>query len=483
MRTVLLALLLLAPPLLAEPDLEKLRGSVVQVFVMSQGEDYAMPWRHPQPQGANGTAFCIAPGMLLTNAHVVSDAKVLRVKRADRTKWYEARVLFAGHDCDLAILAVDDQTLWQGMQSLEIGDSPAMQSKVAAIGYPVGGSKLSITEGVVSRIEVRPYSHSGADAHLAIQIDAAINPGNSGGPVMQDGKVVGVAFQGQFFSQNIGYMIPPSVIRHFLKDVEDGRYDGYPELGIYHAELQNDALREYLKVPDGETGVLALKATPYASCVGLIERDDVLTRIDGIPIENDGTIRIDGESYEFTHVVEEKQIGETVTLTVRRKGELKEIPVKLKGWGARMSPSVAYDERPEYLVLGGYLFVPLTTNYMMATRPSEDLAYYYQQYYRNIAEEGRAREQLVILSQVLPDATTRYRTYRNEVVASVDGKVPNDFREFVALVEGGGDLVKIEFEGVNVPPLVLEKGKIAEAHARICKNLNIPEDRHVKEPK
>jgi S1-C subfamily serine protease len=168
MRTVLLALLLCAPPLLAEPDLEKLRGSVVQVFVMSQGEDYAMPWRRPQPQGANGTAFCIAPGMLLTNAHVVSDAKVLRVKRADRTKWYEARVLFAGHDCDLAILGVDDDSLWQGMHALEIGDSPAMQSKVAAVGYPIGGNKLSITEGVVSRIEVRPYSHSGADAHLAI---------------------------------------------------------------------------------------------------------------------------------------------------------------------------------------------------------------------------------------------------------------------------------------------------------------------------
>jgi S1-C subfamily serine protease len=483
MRTSLLALLLLAPTAFSEPDLEKLRASVVQVFVMSQGEDYAMPWRRPQPQGANGTAFCIAPGMLLTNAHVVSDAKVLRVKRADRANWYEARVLFVGHDCDLAILGVDDKSVWQGMQPLEIGDSPAMQSKVAAVGYPVGGTKLSITEGVVSRIEVRPYSHSGADAHLAIQIDAAINPGNSGGPVLQDGKVVGVAFQGQFFSQNIGYMIPPSVIRHFLKDIQDGRYDGYPELGIYHADLQNDALRDYLKVPDGETGVLALKATPYASCVGLIERDDVITRIDGIPIENDGMVRIDGESFEFTHLVEEKQIGETVTLTVRRKGELKEIPVKLKGWAAKMSPSIAYDERPEFLLLGGYLFVPLTTNYVMTTRPSDDLVYYYQQYYRNIAEEGKTREQLVILSQVLPDATTRYRNYRNEIVASVDGKVPNDFREFVSLVDNGGDLVKIEFEGVNEPPLVLEKRKIAEAHARICRNQNIREDRYVRESK
>jgi len=450
---------------------------------MSQSEDYAMPWTRPQPSGANGTAFCIGEGKLLTNAHVASDAKVVRVKRADRADWYEAKVLFVGNDCDLAVLGVDDPTLWQGMQPLEVGESPAMQSKVAAVGYPMGGTKLSITEGVVSRIEVRPYTHSGADAHLAIQIDAAINPGNSGGPVMQDGKVVGVAFQGQAFAQNIGYMIPPSVIRHFLKDIEDGRYDGYPELGIYHADLQNEALRAYLGVPAGETGVLALKATPYASCVGLIERDDVITKIDGIPIGNDGNVRIDGEFFEFTHLVEAKQIGETVTLTVRRKGELREIPVKLKAWGARMSPSILYDRQPEFLVLGGYVFVPLTTNYMMATRTSDDLVYYFQQYYRLVAEEGKTREQLVILSQVLPDTSTRYCSYRNAIVASVDGKVPNDFREFVSLVESGKDLVKVEFEGVNVPPLVLDRQRIAEAHARICRKLNVTEDRHIEESK
>ncbi len=483
MAKVLLVLLLLGSTLLAGPDLEKLRASVVQVQVSSQGEDYAMPWKRPQPEGSGGTAFCIGEKTLLTNAHVISNARELRVKRADRAKWYQARVVHAGHDCDLAVITVDDPELWTDMQPLEIGESPAIQSTVATVGYPMGGNKLSITEGVVSRIEVQGYSHSYADEHLAIQIDAAINPGNSGGPVMQDGKVVGVAFQGQFFAQNIGYMIPPTVIRHFLTDIEDGRYDGYPDLGLYTADLENDALRDYLGVPAGETGVLVLKATPYASCVGLLERDDVLQRIDGIPIENDGTIRVDGEFLDFEHVVEGKQIGETVTLTVRRKGEPREIQVKLEPWGARMSPSIAYDEQPQYLVTGGYVFVPLTTNYLMATRASDDLVFYYQQYYKTMAEEGKTREQLVILSQVLPDASTRYRTYQNAIVSSVDGKVPNDFREFVSLVESGKDLVKVEFEGINVPPLVLERGKIAEAHARICRNLNITEDRHVEEPK
>ncbi|MHC4164677.1 MAG: S1C family serine protease, partial [Planctomycetota bacterium] len=253
MRTLAL-LLALAAPLLAQPDMDKLRASVVQVSIVTQSEDYSRPWQRPRPRRSGGSAFYIGDKMLMTNAHVVSDAKVLRVKRADRVKWYEAHAVFAGHDCDLAVITVDDETFWEGMQPLRIGNRPAMQSTVSTVGYPMGGNKLSITKGVVSRIEMQDYSHSGADAHLAIQIDAPINPGNSGGPVVQDGKVAGVAFQLQFFSQSLGYMIPPSVMRHFLEDIQDGTYHGYPELGVYTANLQNDTLRAYHGVPEGKTG-------------------------------------------------------------------------------------------------------------------------------------------------------------------------------------------------------------------------------------
>ncbi|MHC4730532.1 MAG: S1C family serine protease [Planctomycetota bacterium] len=480
MRTLAL-LLALAAPLLAQPDMDKLRASVVQVSIVTQSEDYSRPWQRPRPRRSGGSAFYIGDKMLMTNAHVVSDAKVLRVKRADRVKWYEAHAVFAGHDCDLAVITVDDETFWEGMQPLRIGNRPAMQSTVSTVGYPMGGNKLSITKGVVSRIEMQDYSHSGADVHLAIQIDAPINPGNSGGPVLQDGKVAGVAFQLQFFAQSLGYMIPPSVMRHFLEDIQDGTYDGYPELGVYTANLQNDTLRAYLGVPEGKAGVLVLKPMPYASAVGQLRRNDVLHEIDGIPIENDGTIKVNGEFFEFTHVVESKQIGDTVTLTVRRDGKVIEVPIKLKKWDVRMSPAIAYDERPEYLVYGGYLFVPVATNYLSRARSSDELTYYYRQYYRIVAQEGKTREQLVVLSRVLPHASTRYRAYRNAIVALVNGVEPRDFKHFVELVETcKGNLVKVDFEGVNVAPLILDKAKIAEVHEKICKRFGVTEDRYVK---
>ncbi|MFQ5844042.1 MAG: PDZ domain-containing protein [Planctomycetota bacterium] len=466
----------------AQADLHKLKASVVQVFTVSQREDYSRPWQRPRVSRSGGSAFYIGDRMLMTNAHVVSDSKNLKVRRADLADKFEARVLHVGHDCDLAVLTVDDPAFFEGMAPLAIGERSKLQSTVRTVGYPMGGTKLSITEGVVSRIELRTYVHSRADQHLAIQIDAAINPGNSGGPVMQGGRVAGVAFQSQFFSQNIGYMIPPSVIRHFLHDISDGAYDGYPELGLYWSNLENPTLRDYLGVPKGQTGVVVLKALPYASCVGHVRRNDVLHAIDGIPIENNGKIKVDNEFFALEFVVENKHVGDSVTLTLRRDGKVRDVDVPLKAWKVEMTRSWIYDRRPQYLVIGGYVFVPLTTNYLGWSRAGRgELSYYMQEFYRSIVEEGDVRRQIVILSRVLKHKSTLYRAYKNTVVEKVNGEVPRDFRHFVQLVEGGGDRVRIDFEGVNVAPLILDQQRLREVHEAILKRYGITRDRYVEE--
>jgi hypothetical protein len=147
-----------------------------------------------------------------------------------------------------------------------------------------------------------------------------------------------------------------------------------------------------------------------------------------------------------------------------------------------MAPSIQYDRRPEYKVIGGYVFIPVTTNYLQRTRGSEELGFYYQQYYRMIAEEGKTREQLVLLSRVLPHPSTRYRSYSNAIVAKVDGVVPNDFAHFVELLEKAEKpLVKIDFEGVNTAPLILDRAQLAKVQKEICKRYGITEDSYVRE--
>ena len=123
--------------------------------------------------------------------------------------------------------------------------------------------------GSFPRVDFRAFAHSGVDYHLAVQIDAAINPGNSGGPVLQDSRVVGVAFQGYSGSvaQNTGYMIPTPVIHRFLHDVKDGDYDYYPDLAVSHFNIQNPAQRRALKLPNNGLGVF-VSSSDSAGSVG-----------------------------------------------------------------------------------------------------------------------------------------------------------------------------------------------------------------------
>jgi S1-C subfamily serine protease len=293
----------------------------VQVQIESQGEDYATPWRRPSSERSSGTAFSIGEGRLLTNAHVVSDAKTLRVKRADRAKLYEARVLFAGHDCDLAILAVDEADFWQEMQPLELGDSPTIQSTVSAVGYPMGGNKLSFTEGVVSRIEVRPYSHSGGDEHLTIQIDAAINPGNSGGALLDSsGRLIGINTAIVRAAQGIGFAIPVDHARIIMDQIVAHGRVTRAALGVaIRGEIDPPTARARgLSVDYGV--VVVPEAGSPAERAG-IRADDIIVAVDGQKVTNISELRREvfrkkpGDSVKVEVVRGAQRMTFTVVLT------------------------------------------------------------------------------------------------------------------------------------------------------------------------
>ncbi|KAL5654412.1 hypothetical protein ACJX0J_033731, partial [Zea mays] len=147
-------------------------------------------------------------------------------KRGSDTK-YLATVLAIGTECDIAHLTVNDDEFWEGVSPIEFGTIPVLQDAVTVVGYPIGGDTISVTSGVVSRIEILSYVH-GSTELLGLQIDAAINSGNSGGPTFNDrGKCVGIAFQSLKHedAENICYVIPTPVITHFIEDYKkSGEY-------------------------------------------------------------------------------------------------------------------------------------------------------------------------------------------------------------------------------------------------------------------
>lgn len=456
-------------------------ASLVRITTTSVEPDYIQPWSGGRVGGGSGSGFIISGNRILTNAHVISNARFIAVSREGDPRVVPARVLHEAHDCDLALLTVDDPRFFLGVKPLEFGGIPAIESTVSVYGYPIGGDRLSVTRGVVSRIDFLPYSHSGVDAHLTVQIDAAINPGNSGGPVLQDGKVVGVAFQG--FSgdvaQNVGYMIPTPVIRRFLQDVADGSYDRYMDVALSYHPLHNRAMREALGVPGDDRGVFVGEVYGRGSSDGLIFPGDVLLEIDGLPIASDGTIEMDGERMEMAEVVERKFKGENVVFKVLRNGKEHTVTVPLEApWPFSLQAN-AYGERPRFLVFAGLVFQPVDANFMRAHNPDDlRLRHVFDAFITHRFFEER--EEIVVLSSVLADPVNAYAgEARYGIVDKVNGQKIRSLKELASALDENGEYVVIEMVGPG-RPLVFSRAEAEAARPRITARYAVQEERNLE---
>ncbi|GAA0154654.1 hypothetical protein LIER_37934 [Lithospermum erythrorhizon] len=263
-------------------------GSVVKIFTFTSVPDYSMPWQS-HGQGENiGSGFVITGKRILTNAHVVAHHTFIRVMKHGSSEKYRAEVQAIGHECDLAILVVKCKEFWKGMNSLTLGDIPFLQDAVSVVGYPIEGDNISVTKGVVSRVEPTKYDH-GATTLLAIHIDAHINLGNDGAPaVLGDLSVVGVACAEK--PNGAGYIIPAPVIKHFIAGVdESGKYAGFCSMGLTCQHTENSQLREHFRMHPNMTGVLVNKINPLSDASKVLKKDDILLSFDGVRIANNGT--------------------------------------------------------------------------------------------------------------------------------------------------------------------------------------------------
>ncbi len=464
----------------AAARVERLKPSIVKIYATIQREGFAMPWQAQPPGSGSGSGFLIGRRRILTNAHVVSDARFIEVQKEGDDRKYAARVLFAGHDCDLALLTVDEDAFFAGLRPLPLArELPRLNDEVLAMGYPLGGTRISITRGVVSRIDYSLYSHSGVDSHLVLQIDAAINPGNSGGPVLYRGRVVGLAFQGITSAQNIGYAIPLPVIEHFLEDIEDDFYHGYPELGVWHLNARNPALRQSLGLPDQVGGIIVNALDPFGSAMGFLRPGDVLLALDGYPIATDGSVLLNGNVVLFHELLERKQWGDTARFHVWRAGQTMEVEVPLRNPPDPFAFRYPYDTPPAYFVAAGLVFTPLSRGFLselgeeLHQRNAQHLHYYAQ--FAKTDGLYSNRQEFVVLSAMLPHPINTYcGAYVHHILNAINGRTIgslNDVQQAFASPTGGFHVIR--FEGLD-DPLVLDATRVPAADREIMNAYRLP---------
>jgi S1-C subfamily serine protease len=463
---------------------EYLKKSVVKIFTVMKPADYYQPWQMGYQQQGVGSGLILEGNVILTNAHVVSDQVHLQVLKAGATRKVTAHVKFVGHDCELAMLTVDDPDFFKGTLPVKFGEMPHQRDKVAAYGFPAGGEELSITEGVVSRIEMQSYVHSQRSL-LTIQTDAAINPGNSGGPVFKEGKFIGISFQS--FSgtrvENTGYIIPLPVIHHFLKDIADGHYDGVPSIGLYTQKMENPSLRDYYKMPKGEEGLIVTKVVYGSPADGLVKEGDVLTQFAGVKIAGNGTIPFeDSGRVFFANLLTRYQIGEKAGLELLRDGKRLNVEITFKDFEALVARP-QYDVRPSYFVYAGLVFTPLSFNYLKVWGWND-----VSSRFKYLFEGGLPsadKHQIVFINQVLPnDVNSGYHRLSQVVVDRINGENISEMKDVItALKKPQGGFHIIETDSFFGDPdsaaskIVLSAEKCEAANKDILQAFAIPSDR------
>jgi S1-C subfamily serine protease len=447
-------------------------ASVVRIFTTRQRPDHDNPWQSRRPSNSTGSGVVIGPGRVLTGAHVVADGTFVQVQKVSDPKKYVATVVASCHDADLALLEVVDPAFMNDIEPESFGELPTLGDRVSVAGYPIGGNEISITEGIVSRIEVQRYRHSDRML-LAVTVDAAINNGNSGGPVFQAGRVVGIAFQALQNAENIGEMVPVTLIERFLAEAARTATVRIPESGLWTQQLENPALRARLGLRGDQSGVRVCGVEYGGSAWGQVALDDVVLRVDGVPVADNGTVSFRGRHRTAMSVLFERfHVGETVAVEVLRRGEPLTCELTMKPC-VDLVPKSQYDQEPRFVVFGGLVFQELTLDFLRTwntwwdNAPSEFLQWHYQ----GIRTEER--QAIVIVSQVLADeVNVGFKGLNDQSVVTINGQVPRSLAHLVACIDEATDLVEIDLS--KRARIVFDVAQTRTADARIKERYRLP---------
>jgi len=409
-------------------------ASTIWVTATEQKFNFLQPWEKTAPQRKRGIGTLIDGSRLVIGADVIANTTFIELERPSDGAKTTGKVIARDYEANLAIVAPVDnaEDFFKNNTPLEITDSLAVGDTVAIWQLEAEGSPV-ITSGVINRAEIGRYTVPHRSfLRFNVRISLENKTGGYSLPVIHGGKLAGVLLTYNPDEQ-VARVIPGQILSSFISELEDGNYQGFPNLGLATVQLTDDQFRDYLGLERSGDGVYVSSVEP-GSCADEIgiKVGDVLTSMDGKPIDRRGNYTDDAfGKLGFGHLISSRAVGDKVKIDLIRESKALQLEATLK----HKSPSeyivdpFLFDRGPNFIMAGGLLFQELTRDYLTSFREWEKNAPFNLQYVlakpESILEENEdpTGRKIVFLSYVIPTpATVGYERISAKIVDKVNGE-------------------------------------------------------------
>ncbi len=456
-------------------------GSLVRVRATIQPYDQFRPWQKKSPFGLNGTGVVLPGGKVLVTAALVANRTEVGLEKPGSAEKCAAEAEAIDYEANLALLVPTDKNFLKGFAGVVLGPALRAGDKTEVWQLERNGEMLRNQAEILSAGVGRYPSDEAGFLLYGVRVSLPKRDDSYTLPLMKDGQLEGLMMGYDRDSQE-GTAVPGPMIEHFLKDAADGKYEGFPALGVSWSTLRDPNLREEVAAPKSG-GLLLTRVNPRGTAGRAGAREgDVLVSVDGFKLDEDGNYR--DPLYGLTAVNNltrtKPTVGSVARFRISRNGK----EIDLTGTYDRKAreevaiPTLQFDRAPKYLVVGGMVFQELTGVYLQewgekwSERAPQRLVEYF-----TFQQEKRPdpAKKVVFLSQVLPASITLgYQGYSGLVLEKMNGREINNLAELAQAIDETTQ-GRIIFEFRDEPgKLVLPAEGLPAASKKIAQDYGLP---------
>lgn len=440
--------------------------SLVKIEVTRKQFEYYQPWNQRNRQVQK---FGIVTGSreILTPAEYLSDQTLVRLQKNGRGKWWIGKVIWVDHPANLALLTVEDDAFWTDLKPVELNGEMPADGSLQLIKWNNG--VIENRKAAFMRFLVEESQTSGI-SHVQFKANVDLQGGGWGEPLVSGSHVVGIATEQ---IENVCTVIPSSFIQAIL-DAHRGVYRGLGYFHFYWERAENTVSLEQLGLKGDPRGIFVIRVPdmPDGSQPVLKPRD-VILQIDGFDIDIQG----DYNDPEFGYLLLEnlatrrKWAGDDIRMKILRDGKEMHVTYRLPKYEYAnwQVPFQSFDQEPDYFIMGGLVFQPLTCAYLRSWGTDWKRRAPFRLNYFTANEASKERPSVVILSQVLPDNyNIGYQEQKYLVVEKVNGRDITQLTDLLdAFKNPVGSYHVIEFKKSNeLRRMVLAAGDPERAATR-----------------